>query len=254
MVGELLVPDDLGLKGRLILVTGAAQGIGRATAIWLARLGARVVAADIRDCSATVAECGAGAEAEQLDLADFDASAALVARLDTDELPLYGVVNCAGLLMRRPLDKVSVAEVESMAAVNQFGVFHLARAALQRMAARGTGRIILYTSQGAFTGGLHGSTAYAMNKAAVTALMKSLARIGAPDGVTVNAVAPGAADTAMMRGDMTDEDLETFRKAIPLGRYATPDELAAPTAFLLSTWARYVTGTTMHVNGGQLMV
>lgn len=253
MVKTPLVPEDLGLKGRQILVTGAAQGIGRATAVWLARLGADVVATDIQDVADTLADCGGTARGERLDLADFASGVALINRLD-DAAPLYGVVNCAGLLMRRPLDTVTADEVELMAAVNQFGTFHLARAALARMAARGEGRIVLYTSQGAFTGGLHGSTAYAMNKAAVTALMKSLARIGAVDGVTVNAVAPGAADTAMMRGGMTEAQLEEFRRAIPIGRYASPEELAAPTAFLLSRWAGYITGTTLHVNGGQLMV
>lgn len=253
MVSSPLIPEDMGLQGRQILVTGAAQGIGQATAIWLARMGAHVVAADIQDVAATVAACGSEARGVRLDLADFAASVALIEALDEDA-PLYGVVNCAGLLMRRPLEEVTASEVEMMAAVNQFGTFHMARAALARMSARGEGRIVLYTSQGAFSGGLHGSTAYAMNKAAVTALMKSLARIGAVDGVTVNAVAPGAADTAMMRGGMTEELLETFRQAIPVGRYATPEELAAPTAFLLSRWAGYITGTTLHVNGGQLMV
>lgn len=253
MVNTPLTPDDLGLKGRQILVTGAAQGIGRATAVWLARLGADVVATDIQDVSETLAECGDTAQGEKLDLADFAAGVALVERLDA-AAPLYGVVNCAGLLMRRPLDEITADEVELMAAVNQFGTFHLARAALRLMSARKEGRIVLYTSQGAFSGGLHGSTAYAMNKAAVTALMKSLARMGGAAGVTVNAVAPGAADTAMMRGGMTDEMLEQFRQAIPVGRYATPDELAAPTTFLLSRWAGYITGTTLHVNGGQLMV
>jgi NAD(P)-dependent dehydrogenase (short-subunit alcohol dehydrogenase family) len=92
-----------------------------------------------------------------------------------------------------------------------------------------------------------------MNKAAVTALVKSLARDGATDGITVNAVAPGAVDTAMLRGGMSEADLAAFATRIPMGRIGATDELAGPTAFLLSAWASYVTGTTLHVNGGQYL-
>ena len=244
---------DMRLSGRKILVVGAAQGIGRATAIWLAELGANVVPADVQDCSDTAAACG-GAKPASLDLTEQKQVEAIVDRLDMDDKPLYAVVNCAGLLMRRPLEITTPKEIELQTAVNQSGAFFLARRAISRMQARGEGRIVLYTSQGAFTGGFNGSIPYAMNKAAVTALVKSLARQGAPYGVTVNAVAPGACDTAMLRGGMSQEDLDNFKKMIPMGRFGHVDELAGPTAFLLSSWASYVTGTTMHVNGGQLMV
>jgi NAD(P)-dependent dehydrogenase (short-subunit alcohol dehydrogenase family) len=115
------------------------------------------------------------------------------------------------------------------------------------------GRILLFTSQGAFTGGFHGSVPYSMTKAAVTALVKSLAREGAPHGVTVNAIAPGGADTPMLREGMTPAALTNFQSGIPMGRIATPNEIAAPAAFLLSRWAAYITGTTLHVNGGQFI-
>ena len=243
---------DLGLDGRRILVIGAAQGIGRATAIWLSELGAEVIAADIQDCAETVA-LSKGAVGRHFDLADPAMIQSTIAELD-DEKPLYGVVNCAGLLMRRPLDETTPEIIARQTEVNQYGSFFLARAALERMQARGEGRIVLYTSQGAFTGGFHGSVPYAMNKAAVTALVKSLARTAAPHGVTVNAVAPGGIDTAMMRGGLSEADLDAFRAMIPMNRLGMPDELAGPTAFLLSKWAGYVTGTTIHVNGGQLMV
>lgn len=246
-------PRDLGIQGRRILVVGAAQGLGQAVAIWLAKLGADVIATDIKPCDET-AQLAGDIVTQTLDMSDTAAVIAAVNKADSDEGPLYGVVNCAGLLLRRPLEATTADEIAMQSAVNQSGTFFLARAAMETMIRRGGGRLVLYTSQGAFTGGFNGSIPYAMNKAAVTAMMKSLARHGAPHGVTVNAVAPGAADTAMMRGGMTDDDLETFRKMIPMQRFAMPDELAGPTAFLLSDWARYVTGTTLHVNGGQLMV
>ncbi len=249
-----MVAADLGLTDRTIVVTGAAQGIGRAVAVWLAGLGARVVLADVQDCAEAAAEAGNGARAVPLDLTDPGSIDATLAEA-TAAGPLWGVVNCAGLLLRRPLDATTAQEIERQTAVNQSGVFNLARATLAILQRQGQGgRIVLYTSQGAFTGGFHGSIPYAMNKAAVTALVKSLARIGAPDGITVNSVAPGAVDTAMFRGGLSAGDVAEFAAMIPMNRIAEPAEMAGPTAFLLSAWAGYVTGTTLHVNGGQLML
>ena len=246
-------PNDLGLADRKILVVGAAQGIGKATAIWLSELGARVVAADIRDCGET-ADFHKNVKILQLDLTEPDKVGDVLADLNTAECPLYGVVNCAGLLLRQPLDELTDDAVALQTEVNQSGAFRLARASLRELSKNKAGRIVLFTSQGAFTGGYMGSIAYAMNKAAVAALVKSLARVGAASGVTVNAVSPGAADTPMLRTGMTAENLETFKQMLPLGRFADVNEVAGPTAFLLSSWARYITGATLHVNGGQLMV
>lgn len=243
----------LGLQGRRIVVTGAAQGIGRATAEWLAALGARVTLADRQDCTEAARAAGNGARALSVDLTDQHGIEAMIADL-ASRGPLWGVVNCAGLLLRRPLDASTREEIELQTAVNQTGAFFLARAALGVMQKQGLGgRIVLYSSQGGFSGGFNGSIPYAMTKAAVTALVKSLARAGGPDNITVNAVAPGAIDTAMFRGGMTRADIDAFTARIPMGRIGEPDEAAAPTAFLLSDWARYVTGTTLHVNGGQYM-
>lgn len=245
---------DLGLAGRRIIVTGAAQGIGRAVAGWLAGLGAQVILADVQDCGQAAAEAGNGARAATVDLTQLASIEALL----SDALaggPLYGLVNCAGLLLRRPLAASTPEEIERQTAVNQTGVFYLARATMAALQAQGTGgRVVLYSSQGGFTGGFNGSIPYAMNKAAITALVKSLARIGAAEGITVNAVAPGAVDTKMYRSGLTQADFDAFQKMIPMGRIAAPQEMAGPTAFLLSAWAGYVTGTTLHVNGGQLML
>lgn len=242
---------DLGLAGRRILVTGAARGLGQATALWLAALGARVIAADRDDCTDTLVRGGGQVTTLRIDLADGPATARAVDELATDA-PLWGVVNAAAILLRRPTGQTTEAEIAQQVAVNQTGAFFLARAACARMMAGGRGgRIVQFTSQGAFTGGLHGSIPYSMNKAAVTAMVKALARDGAPHGVTVNAIAPGAADTAMLRDGMTPEALAAFQATIPMGHIATPDDIAAPVAFLLSDWAGYITGTTLHVNGGQ---
>lgn len=246
--------DDLGLAGKTIVVTGAAQGIGRAISVRLASLGAQVILADLQECAEAAAEAGNGARAMSLDMTDPSSIEAMLAEAGRNST-LWGVVNCAGLLLRRPLDVSTQAEIDRQTAVNQSGAFHLARGAMAALHRQGSGgRIVLYTSQGAFTGGFHGSIPYAMNKAAVTALVKSLARIGARDGITVNAVAPGAVDTKMFRGGLSDTEVADFERMIPMGRIGTTEEMAGPTAFLLSAWANYITGTTLHVNGGQLML
>jgi NAD(P)-dependent dehydrogenase (short-subunit alcohol dehydrogenase family) len=244
---------DLGIKGRRVLVVGAAQGLGRAAAVWLAGLGAKVILADVKDCAEAAAEAGHGATSAFVDLSDRDSIESLVAGVTADG-PLWGLVNCAGLLLRRPLAESTQEEIELQISINQTGAFFLARAVLAAMQEAGEGgRIVLYSSQGGFTGGFYGSIPYAMTKAAVTALVKSLARVGAPDGITVNAISPGGIDTDMFRGGMTQADIDGFRKLVPMDRIGEPDETAAPTVFLLSNWAAFITGTTIHVTGGQYM-
>jgi NAD(P)-dependent dehydrogenase (short-subunit alcohol dehydrogenase family) len=248
-----MTPHDLGLAGKRILVTGAARGLGRATSLWLAGLGADVIAADLQDCSGTAAEGGGRVTPLRIDLSDVAATRRVLDALAA-ERPIHGLVNAAAVLLRRPLDDMTEDEMARQIAVNQTGAFFLARAALAQMVTAGQGgRIVMFTSQGAFTGGYHGSIPYSMTKAAVTALVKALAREGAPHGVTVNAIAPGGADTPMLRDGMTPEALAAFQASIPLGRIASPEEIAAPAAFLLSRWGAYITGTTLHVNGGQYM-
>jgi NAD(P)-dependent dehydrogenase (short-subunit alcohol dehydrogenase family) len=254
MVNDLS-PQNLNISGRKILVTGAAQGIGQAVAKWLYQLGATVVIADIKNCDDTINIIGKNVRSYILDLSKSEMCNDLINEITNDNVPLYGLVNCAGLLIRRNFDTITQHELDHHYAVNQSGVFFLARAAFEVMRRHNIpGRIILYTSQGAFNGGLNGSTHYAMNKAAITALVKSMARLGGSYGITVNAIAPGAVDTQMFSSGMTALDINRFCELIPIGRIASTDELAAPTAFLLSDWARYITGTTLHVNGGQLIV
>ncbi|WP_274631126.1 SDR family NAD(P)-dependent oxidoreductase [Arvimicrobium flavum] len=246
---------NLGLAGRVVLVTGAASGIGRAVAQCFAEAGSRVALADINAAGVREAASALSPDALPLSLdlgneADCNAAVAqTVARFGRLDV----LVNAGAIIMRQPLDAVSPDDIQRTAMVNMAGPLFIARAAAAAMKANGFGRIVLFSSQGAHTGGYVGSTVYAMSKAGVLALTKSLAREFARDGITVNAVAPGLVDTPMIRNDVSEEALARFMDMIPMGRVAAPEELARCCMFLASDWSSYVTGHTLDVNGGQLM-
>ena len=248
--------DGLNLAGRRVIVTGAASGIGRAVAERFAAIGNTVCLADINLPGATevARSLGETCHAFPLDLADPESCSALVANASERMGGLDILVNAGAIIVRQPLDDVALSDIHRMTDVNMAGAFFLARATATAMKRGGAGgRIILFSSQGAHTGGYVGSTVYAMTKAAVVSLVKSLAREFAADGITVNAVAPGIVDTPMIRRDVSEAALAEFMKMVPLGRIAEPREMANCCLFLASDWASYVTGHTLDVNGGQLM-
>ena len=247
--------DGLNLGSRRVIVTGAASGIGRAVAERFAAMGSRVCLADINLPGATevAGSLGSAHHAFPLDLADPESCGALVAGASQRMGGLDILVNAGAIILRQPLDDVSPADIHRMSDVNMAGAFFLARAAAGIMRRGSGGRIILLSSQGAHTGGYVGSTVYAMTKAAVISLVKSLAREFASSNITVNAIAPGVVDTPMIRRDVSEAALSEFMKMVPLGRIAEPREIADCCLFLASDWASYVTGHTLDVNGGQLM-
>jgi NAD(P)-dependent dehydrogenase (short-subunit alcohol dehydrogenase family) len=250
---------DFGLKGKGAFVTGAAGGIGREVAVALAAAGARVAVVDVDEaaCERVVAELERPGEhlAIGADLTDLASHADLLGRAK-DEFGRLDVLACLAAVLRRreTIYDVTEEDWDVQLDINLKALFFLNRAAaiIFREQGRG-GRIVNFTSQGWWTGGFGGSVVYAASKGGVVSMSRGLARTLAPDGITVNTVSPGAADTSMMRSGMTDEGLADFVKMIPLGRMATPAEVASSVLFLVSDLGRYITGATINVSGGQLM-
>jgi NAD(P)-dependent dehydrogenase (short-subunit alcohol dehydrogenase family) len=250
---------ELGLEDRGVVVTGGAGGIGREVAAAFASAGARVAVVDLdrERCEAVVAELDTPERhvaigADLGDLAEHEA----ILRGVREELGRFDVLaHLAAVLRRREtIDDVTEEDWDVQLDVNLKATFFLNRLAARLFREQGNGgRIINFTSQGWWTGGFGGSVVYAASKGGIVSMSRGLARTLAPDGITVNTVSPGAADTAMMREGSTDEALAGFIRMIPLGRMAQPSELAGIVLFLASDHASYITGATINVSGGQLM-
>jgi NAD(P)-dependent dehydrogenase (short-subunit alcohol dehydrogenase family) len=249
----------LGLDGKAVVVTGAAGGIGSATARMFAEEGARVLAVDL-DQEAVDQVRSTFTEPDLhlalgADLRDLSGHEPLLRRA-LDSFGSFDVLaHCAAVLRRRfTVDEVTEEDWDFQIDVNLKATFFLNRTAATLFRAQGRGgRIVNFSSQGWWTGGFGGSVVYAASKGGVTSMSRGLARTYAKDGITVNVVSPGSVDTPMMTTNQTDEQLESFLQMVPIGRLATPEEVAGAVVFLASEQGRYVTGATLNISGGQLM-
>jgi NAD(P)-dependent dehydrogenase (short-subunit alcohol dehydrogenase family) len=247
-----------GLEGKGVVVAGAAGGIGSEVVAAFAAAGARVAAVDL-DAARSQAVIdplpGGPHIAIGADLRDIAGHAAIFARA----IEAFGrfdvLVEAAAVLVRRnDIDEVTEEDWDFQHDVNLKAAFFLNRAAAQALRRQGRGgRIINFTSQGFWSGGFGGSVVYAATKGGIVSMTRGLARSLAKDRITVNAVSPGAADTAMMRSGMTEEGLKAVAAQIPLGYMAHPREIAGTVVFLASDHAGYITGATINVSGGWLM-
>lgn len=243
-------PLDDGLAGARVLVTGAAGGIGAAVCSAFVQAGSEVVASDVRplpDAAKPRADI-------PTDLRAPHAAERLVAAAAEELGGLDVVAHMAGLLRRRAeVAAVTEDDWDAQHDVNLKASFFLLRAAAEQMVRQGTGgRLVAATSQGWWSGGYGGSAVYAASKGGLVSLCRGLARTYGPAGVTVNTVAPGAIDTAMLTTDLADDALDSIVAATPLGRLGRPDEVAGAVLFLASARASFVTAATLNVSGGWL--
>jgi 3-oxoacyl-[acyl-carrier protein] reductase len=250
-MGERMMFD---LSNKRALVTGASGGIGGAIARALHRQGATVMLAGTRRVAldALAAELGERVHVETADLADPAAPDALVKAAEAAMGQLDILVNNAGLTRDGLALRMKDDDWQAVLDVNLTAGFRLARAALRGMMRRRAGRVVNITSLVGVTGN-PGQANYAASKAGLIGMTKSLAAELASRGVTVNCIAPGFIATAMTE-KLTPEQKEAGTKAIPMGRFGTPDDVAAAVVYLASEEAGYVTGATLHVNGGIAML
>jgi 3-oxoacyl-[acyl-carrier protein] reductase len=246
----------MSLQGKVAIVTGAAQGIGRAIAEALAHAGADIVVADLdpgrsADAVAAVEKIGRKALNVKVNVADANDTKVMAEQVIKAWGKIDILVNNAGITRDGLLLRMKEEDWNLVLQVNLNGTFNCTKAVLQAMTKQRYGRIVNIASIVGVMGNV-GQANYAASKAAVIGFTKTVAREYASRNVTVNAVAPGFIDTAMTQG-LPAEVKETLQKQIPLGRLGTPADIAAAVRFLVSDDAAYVTGHVLHVNGGMLM-
>lgn len=244
------------LQGRVAVVTGAAQGIGRAIAEALAHNGADVAVADLdagrsQETVAAVQELGRRALNVKVNVADWNDAKAMVDQVIKEWGKIDILVNNAGITRDGLLLRMKEEDWNLVLQVNLNGTFHCTKAVLQPMTKQRYGRIVNIASIVGVMGNV-GQANYAASKAAVIGFTKTVAREYASRAVTVNAVAPGFIDTAMTQG-LSSDVKEVLQKQIPLGRLGQAGDIAAAVLFLASDEASYITGQVLHVNGGMLM-
>jgi 3-oxoacyl-[acyl-carrier protein] reductase len=247
----------MSLQGRTAIVTGAAQGIGRAIAECLAQAGADIAVADLDpgrsvETVESVEKLGRKSLNIKVNVADANETKAMVEQV----LKVWGkvdiLVNNAGITRDGLLLRMKEEDWNLVLQINLNGTFNCTKAVLQPMTKQRYGRIVNIASIVGVIGNA-GQANYSASKAAVIGFTKTVGREYASRNVTVNAVAPGFIDTAMTHGLPADVK-DTLLKQIPLGRLGMPADVAAAVRFLVSGDAAYITGHVLHVNGGMLMI
>ena len=245
------------VDGRVAIVTVAGRGIGASIAQTLAEAGATVVVSDIEGelaeaQAARIRDAGYGANAIAADVSKPAECDRVAEETERRHGAVHILVNCAAICPRIDIPEMTEPDYDRIMDTNLKSVYFLSRAAGRAMRRAGWGRIVNMTSVGARTGGMHRVTVYAASKAAIISMTKGFARHHAPDGILVNAVAPGAVDTRLIRM-LPPEDQQATVDVIPLQRLADPREIARVVLFLASDANTYITGATTDINGGSFM-
>jgi len=246
---------ETGLRGKVAVITGGGGAIGRACAGALAEEGVTVVVADLAqgaaDAAADVARArGVAAHGIAADLTREDDVVALVRRV----LDIGGrfdvLVNCVGIFQATPLEDLSLADWQRVLDVNLTSMFLCGREALRTMRAQGSGgRIVNIASLAGQVGGLAAGANYAVSKAGVSCLTKSMARAAGSSGITINTINPGPVESPMVEA-WPPGQREVQLERIPLGRLGRPEDIAGAVVFLASDAASYIHGAHLDINGG----
>jgi 3-oxoacyl-[acyl-carrier protein] reductase len=242
------------LTGKRALVTGASGGIGEAVAATLHRQGATVALSGTRreKLDEVAAKLGSRVHVLPCDLRDRAQVAALIGQAEAAMGQVDILVNNAGVTKDNLFMRMKDEEWDEVIAINLTSVFVLCRSALRNMMRRRSGRIINITSISGVIGN-PGQGNYAASKAGLAGMTKSLAREVAPRGITANCIAPGFIETPMTQA-LNEKQTEAIASMIPAGVFGKPDDIAAAVVYLASEEARYITGETIHINGGMVMV
>jgi NAD(P)-dependent dehydrogenase (short-subunit alcohol dehydrogenase family) len=249
--------DTMLLSGKIAIVTGGGQGIGRTLSLALAQAGAAVGVADIQDGPAQetaqeIEAAGGCAAAIHVDVTDPESVREMVEACSSKLGGVDILVNNAGIFPIQPIPAITAADWDRVMAVNLKGTFLCAQAVLNPMRKRGGGRIINIASVSGLVGAV-GFAHYAASKAGVIGFTKSLAREAAAIGVTANAIAPGIIDTGTALHTFPAQALEMYKLQVPLRSLGHPDDLSGMVVFLASPAASYITGQTYAVDGGYTM-
>lgn len=233
---------------RIALITGGTTGLGAAAADALEAAGCKTVVTARTTEAARAAAMPAGRACYGWDVGDYDACAAGVAQVEKEVGHIDILVNNAGVTADAMLHKMTLDQWRAVLHVDLDSMFNMTRHIIPGMRERGFGRIINVSSVNAVKGQF-GQTNYSAAKSGVIGFTKALALESARKGITVNAIAPGYADTAMV-AEVPDEAMKKVLDGVPVGRLAEPGEIARCVAFLASDQSGFITGSTLHVNGG----
>ena len=252
------MPGLPGLRDRVTLITGAANGIGRAIALRLGDEGARVCILDqdgdgAESVAEEIRERGAEAVARRVDIRESESVEQAVAEFEAECGAIEGLVNNAGWDVAKPFLETDSELWRKVIDINLYGPLNVTKSVLARMVEHGRGRIVSIASDAARVGS-SGEAVYAACKGGVIAFSKSVAREVARQGITLNCVAPGPTDTALFAAvDPTGKLQQALERAIPMKRLAQPDDYPGLVAFLLCDDAAFITGQTISVSGGLTM-
>ena len=247
----------MSLMNKVSIVTGGAQGLGRAIALELARKGSHLVVGDVNlETAQRVTEevhaLGRRSLALRVDVSNARDVSEMADRVVKEFGRIDILINNAGICQVVTIEKMTEEDWDRVMAINLKGVFLCSKAVMGVMKKQRSGRIVNMGSLAGKVGGIATGANYSVSKAGVMCFTKALARELAPYGVTVNAVAPGVIETDMTRG-ITQGDFTNYLKTIPLGTIGSAEDVSHAVAFLVSDEARYITGEILDVNGGMLM-